>query len=99
LLHCESGADRVGLAAGLCLLFEGLSANDALGQFSIRYGPIKQAQAGILDTFFLRYQSNGEGRKSFFEWLDQDYDQAALCRDFHAGGLAAFINDWILAHE
>jgi protein tyrosine/serine phosphatase len=99
LLHCKSGADRAGLAAGLCLLFEGRSAAEALGQLSWRFGHMKQARTGILDAFFLRYQRDGEGRKSFFDWLDQDYDEAALRRDFHANGLASFINDWILVHE
>jgi protein tyrosine/serine phosphatase len=99
LLHCKSGADRAGLAAGLCLLFEGRSAAEALRQLSWRFGHIKQARTGILDAFFLLYQREGEGRKSFFDWLDQDYDEAALRRNFHANGLASFINDWILVHE
>jgi protein tyrosine/serine phosphatase len=99
LLHCKSGADRAGLAAGLCLLFEGHPAADALRQLSWRYGHIKQARTGILDAFFMRYQREGEGRKSFFDWLDQDYDGVALRRDFHANGLASFINDWVLVHE
>ena len=99
LVHCKSGADRAGLAAGLCLLFEGGSARDALRQLSWRFGHIRQARTGILDAFFMRYQRDGEGRKPFFDWLDQDYDEAALRRDFHANGLASFINDWVLAHE
>ena len=99
LVHCKSGADRAGLAAGLCLLFEGRSAAEAMRQLSWRYGHIKQARTGILDAFFLRYQRDGEGREPFLEWLDRDYDEAALRRDFHANGLASFINDWVLAHE
>ncbi len=99
LVHCKSGADRAGLASGLCLLFEGGSANDALRQLSWRFGHIKQARTGILDAFFLRYQRDGEGREPFLTWLDRDYDEAALRRDFHANGLASFINDWVLAHE
>jgi len=99
LVHCKSGADRAGLAAGLCLLFEGRSAAEALRQLSWRYGHIRQARTGILDAFFLRYQRDGEGREPFLEWLDRDYDEAALRRDFHANGLASFINDWVLAHE
>jgi protein tyrosine/serine phosphatase len=99
LLHCKSGADRAGLASGLCLLFNGGSANDALRQLSWRFGHIKQARTGILDAFFLRYQRDGEGRKTFLDWLDQDYDEASLRHDFHANGLASFINDWLLVHE
>jgi protein tyrosine/serine phosphatase len=99
LLHCKSGADRAGLAAGLILLFEGGSAADALGQLSLRFGHIRQAKTGILDAFFLRWQREGEGRKPFLDWVQQDYDEAELRRDFHANGLASFVNDWVLAHE
>lgn len=99
LLHCKSGADRAGLAAGLCVLFEGGTARDALKQLSLRYGHIRQARTGILDAFFLRYQQDGEGRKPFFAWLEQDYDEAALKRDFHANGLASLIDERVLAHE
>lgn len=99
LLHCKSGADRAGLASGLILLFEGATAAQALGQLSLRFGHIRQARTGILDAFFLRYQREAEGRKPFLDWVQQDYDEAALRRDFHANGLASFINDWVLAHE
>ncbi len=99
LVHCKSGADRAGLAAGLFVLFEGGTAAAALRQLSLRFGHIKQAKTGILDAFFLRYQREGEGRKPFLDWLRDDYDEAALKRDFHANGLASFLNDWVLAHE
>jgi protein tyrosine/serine phosphatase len=99
LLHCKSGADRAGLGAGLCLLFDGGSADQALRQLSWRYGHMKQARTGILDAFFLRYKRDGEGRETFLDWLSRDYDEAALRRDFHANGLASFINDWVLVHE
>lgn len=99
LLHCKSGADRAGLAAGLCILFEGGTAAQALGQLTLRHGHIRQSRTGILDAFFLRYQREAEGRKPFLDWLDQDYDREALRRDFHANGLASFINDWVLVHE
>jgi protein tyrosine/serine phosphatase len=99
LLHCKSGADRAGLAAGLFVLFEGGTAPDALRHLSLRFGHIRQARTGILDAFFLRWQREGEGRKPFLDWVREDYDEAALRRDFHANGLASFINDWVLAHE
>jgi protein tyrosine/serine phosphatase len=99
IMHCKSGADRAGLAAGLMVMFEGGTAADALRQLSWRFGHIKQAKTGILDAFFLRYQREAEGRKPFLDWVRDDYDEAALRRDFHANGLASFINDWVLAHE
>jgi protein tyrosine/serine phosphatase len=99
LMHCKSGADRAGLAAGLFVLFQGGSAQDALRQLSLRFGHIRQAKTGILDAFFLRWQREGEGRKPFLDWVRDDYDEAALRRDFRANGLASFVNDWVLAHE
>ena len=99
VMHCKSGADRAGLAAGLMVLFAGGSSADALRQLSWRFGHIKQAKTGILDAFFLHYQREAEGRKAFIEWVRDDYDEAALRRNFRANGLASFINDWVLAHE
>ena len=99
VMHCKSGADRAGLAAGLILMFEGASAAQALKQLSLRFGHIRQARTGILDAFFLRFQREAEGRKSFLDWVREDYDEAALSRDFRANGLASFFNDWVLAHE
>ena len=99
VMHCKSGADRAGLAAGLIVMFNGGTSADALKQLSWRFGHIRQARTGILDAFFLRYHRESEGRKPFLEWVRDDYDEAALRRDFHANGLASFINDWVLAHE
>jgi protein tyrosine/serine phosphatase len=99
ILHCKSGADRAGLAAGLMILFEGGTAAEALRHLSLRFGHVKQAKTGILDAFFLRFQREAEGRKPFLEWVRNDYDEAALRRDFRANGLASFINDWVLVHE
>jgi protein tyrosine/serine phosphatase len=99
LMHCKSGADRAGLAAGLFVLFQGGTARDALRQLSLRFGHIRQAKTGILDAFFLHYQREGEGRKPFIDWVREDYDEVALRRNFRANGLASFINDWVLAHE
>jgi protein tyrosine/serine phosphatase len=99
LMHCKSGADRAGLAAGLFVLFEGGSAREALRQLSLRFGHVRQAKTGILDAFFLHYQREAEGRKPFLDWVREDYDEVALRRTFRANGLASFINDWVLAHE
>jgi protein tyrosine/serine phosphatase len=99
LMHCKSGADRAGLAAGLMVMFAGGTSVEALKQLSWRFGHMRQARTGILDAFFLRYQREAEGRKPFLDWIRDDYDEAALRRDFHANGLASFINDWVLVHE
>ena len=99
LMHCKSGADRAGLAAGLFVLFQGGTARDALRQLSLRFGHVRQARTGILDAFFLHYQREAEGRKPFLDWVREDYDAAALRQTFRASGLASFISDWVLVHE
>jgi protein tyrosine/serine phosphatase len=100
LIHCKSGADRAGLAAGLYILLHGGSVSQALRQLSLRFGHIKQSKTGILDAFFLTYARDGEALgKPFLDWVREDYDEAALRAAFKAGALAGFINDRLLARE
>lgn len=99
LMHCKSGADRAGLAAGLAILFEGGSAAEALRQLSWRYLHIRGSRTGILDAFFLRFAAEAEGRKPFLDWLRDDYDEAELRRSFVAHGLSSFLNDRVLVRE
>jgi protein tyrosine/serine phosphatase len=99
LIHCKSGADRAGLAAGLFVLFNGGTGRDALRQLSLRYGHVNRSRTGVLDAFFLHYMKEGEGRLPFIDWVRHEYDEGALRRDFHANGLASFANDWVLARE
>ncbi|GAJ28460.1 tyrosine-protein phosphatase [Acidomonas methanolica] len=99
LMHCKSGADRAGLASGLVILFEGGSATDAMRQLHWRFGHFNRSRTGILDAFFLRYQAEAEGRRPFLDWVETDYDEAALKRDFTAGKLASFLNDAVLRRE
>jgi protein tyrosine/serine phosphatase len=99
LVHCKSGADRAGLAAGLFILINGGTTKDAMRQLSLRFGHIKQSKTGILDAFFLTYAREGEGKKPFLDWVRDDYDETALRAAFQAGALAGFINDHLLARE
>ncbi len=99
LMHCKSGADRAGLASGLAIMFEGGSAAEALQQLSWRFGHWSRARTGVLDAFFVRYAAQAEGRLPFLDWVQTEYDEAALKRDFVAGGLSSFINDRVLQRE
>jgi protein tyrosine/serine phosphatase len=99
LMHCKSGADRAGLAAGLAILFEGGTAAQALSQLSWRFGHFNRSRTGILDAFFIHYAAEAEGRKPFLAWVREDYDQKVLRDTFHAHGLSSFINDRLLARE
>ncbi len=99
LMHCKSGADRAGLAAGLALLLEGGTSAAALTQLSWRFGHFSRSRTGILDAFFVRYAAEAEGRIGFLDWVRDEYDEAALKRDFVAGGLSSFITDQVLRRE
>jgi len=72
---------------------------DALRRLSWRCGHIRQTRTDILDAFFLHDERQAEGQKPFPDWVRDDYDEAALRRNFHANGLASLVNDWVLAHE
>jgi len=99
LMHCKSGADRAGLASGLAIMFEGGVAAEALKHLSWRFGHWSRARTGVLDAFFIRYAVDAEGRLPFLAWVRTEYDEAALKRDFVAGGLSSFITDRVLRRE
>lgn len=99
LMHCKSGADRAGLAAGLAILFEGGTAAQARAQLSWRFGHFRASRTGILDAFFLMYESESEGRVGFLDWVRTQYDEAALRRSFKAQGFASFLTDVVLRRE
>lgn len=99
LMHCKSGADRAGLASALVILFEGGDSTRALKELSWRFGHFRESRTGILDAFFLRYRADAEGRLPFLDWVRDEYDEAALKRDFVAGKIASFMTDQVLRRE
>lgn len=98
-MHCKSGADRAGLAAGLVHLFDGGTSAQALAELSWRRGHFSRSPTGILDAFFHLYATQAEGRMPFLDWVRDGYDEAGLRASFHAGDLSTFINDRVLARE
>ena len=101
LIHCKSGADRTGLAAGLWLLLQGRPVEEAMAQLSWRWGHVRQSRTGILDAFFLLY---AEARRAqpglgFLDWVRDHYDEAALRRDFQSRAWADRLMDGVLRRE
>jgi protein tyrosine phosphatase (PTP) superfamily phosphohydrolase (DUF442 family) len=99
LVHCKSGADRAGFAAGLFCLLHGGSSADALRHLSLRHGHLRRSRAGILDAFFLAYRREAEGVRDVEAWVRGGYDPTALRRDVRASRMARFLNDRVLARE
>lgn len=101
LMHCKSGADRVGLMSVLYrFLKEGVPLEEAKRELSLRYGHFRQADTGILDRFFERYlEDNRREPMPFFEWVDKVYDPQELRRSFRSSGWARRLVDDILKRE
>jgi protein tyrosine/serine phosphatase len=101
LMHCKSGADRVGLMSVLYRFFqEGVPIEEAKSELSLRYGHIRQADTGVLDRVFEKYlEDNKRQPMPFLEWVDTVYDPVALKRDFRAAGWARRLVDHVLKRE
>ncbi len=101
LIHCKSGADRTGLAAGIWLLAQGGEVEAALGQLSLRFGHVAAARTGILDAFFRRYAAfvKAEGAKPFLDWVREDYDEDVLRAEFTSTPWADRLVDGVLRRE
>jgi len=101
LMHCKSGADRVGLMSVLYRLFrEGVPIAEATRELSFRFGHFRQADTGILDRFFERYlEDNRRQPMPFLEWVEKVYDPDELRRSFRASGWARRLVDNVLRRE
>jgi protein tyrosine phosphatase (PTP) superfamily phosphohydrolase (DUF442 family) len=102
LVHCKSGADRAGLAAGVWLAANGAAPAEAAAQLSWRFGHFARSRTGILDAFFALWAAYHRRHPDvpFERWLAEVYDEEGLRRQFRAGGgLASFLNDQVLRRE
>lgn len=101
LMHCKSGADRVGLMSALYLLIHrNRPVEEALGQLSLRFGHFRQAKTGVLDFFLEEYRDyNAKTPISFFDWVDTVYDPDDVKARFMAGFWPSLLVDTILRRE
>lgn len=101
LIHCKSGADRTGLAAGIWLLVQGRGVEAALDQLSLRYGHVAAARTGILDAFFRAYAAftKRHGPKPFLDWVRDEYSEDALRAAFRSTPWADRLVDGVLRRE
>jgi protein tyrosine/serine phosphatase len=101
LMHCKSGADRVGIMSVLYrFLHEGVPLKEAKNELSLRYGHFRQADTGILDYFFETYlEENARRPIEFFDWVETAYDPVELKRTFRSKGWANRLVDSVLQHE
>lgn len=101
LIHCKSGADRMGFVSVIYRhVIAGEPIERALDQLSLRYGHIKGSRTGVLDLFFQRYmEQNDGGALSFEDWLHTRYDQAEVNESYEKGPVIGWIEENILRRE
>ena len=97
LIHCKSGADRTGLAAGIWLLLQGRPVEQAMAQLTLRHGHIRQGRpASSTPSSPAMPRTRGRRRSPSSTGLREDYDEAALRRDFTSQPWADRLLDGIL---
>lgn len=101
LVHCKSGADRVGLFGALFLLVvHGATTEEARGQLSLRFGHFRFAKTGILDAFLEAYRRDGEAKGlPFLDWAERIYDPAALAAEFRPRFWSTLLADRLIRRE
>lgn len=109
VMHCKSGADRVGIAATLYLFFEdGVPLDEAMRrQLSFRYGHVRQGKTGVIDYALERYIAHARANEvplkdvdAFMAWCASPaYDPAALKREFMGSWWGNLLTERILRRE
>lgn len=101
VMHCKSGADRVGLMSALYLhTRHGVPIEEARRQLSLRYGHIRQADTGILDHFFDAYVDYAAKTPiAFYDWVETVYDPEKLAADRRSSRWANRVVDKIFRRE
>ena len=101
LIHCKSGADRTGLAAGLWLMLQGRPVAEALGQLSLRHGHVAASRTGILDAFFRSFAAfqRDNPETPFLDWVRHIYAEATLRENFSSNPWADRLVDQVLRRE
>lgn len=100
-MHCKSGADRTGFAAGLYLLLRtDAPPETALRELSWRHFHMTRSAAGILRRPFEAYAAaRAEAPLSFRDWLTSGYDPQALTAEFRPDPATDAIATRVLGRE
>ena len=101
LIHCKSGADRMGFVSVIYKhVILGEPIDEAMGQLSLKYGHIRSSRTGVLDLFFETYKAqNDDGALSFEDWLHSRCDPDAINAAFKKGPVVGWIEETILRRE
>lgn len=101
LMHCKSGADRVGIASAIYLILKkNYSVSEAQKQLSLKHLHIKHAKTGILDYFFKTALIEKANRpKDFINWVKYKYDKQKIKNSFISNKAGNFLINFLLRRE
>ncbi|MBI1393744.1 MAG: protein tyrosine phosphatase [Alphaproteobacteria bacterium] len=107
LMHCKSGADRVGLMATLYSFFAlKRPLPDAMAHLSWRYGHVRFGKTGVIDAALTEYIDFARERgiplddaEAFLDWAGGPYDPAATKARFRSNWLGDLLTERILNRE
>ncbi|MDP2787441.1 MAG: protein tyrosine phosphatase [Pseudomonadota bacterium] len=101
-MHCKAGADRAGIYSTLYLYFRKNIPIEETDQLRLwPFGHIRHSRAGKIDYFLQQFVAYRKDHPDvgLLEWTQHIADHAKLDREFEPGGLASFINDYVLRRE
>lgn len=102
LIHCKSGADRVGIMSVLYRHFRlGEPIALAKRELALRYLHMSAGKTGVLDYVFDRYLQEAAPRgRSFVEWVESPaYDPVQIKADFRASWWGNLLTENLLRRE
>lgn len=101
-MHCKAGADRAGIYATLYQYFRQHIPIEETDQLRLwPYGHIRHSKAGKVDYYLDLYKAyhRDHPQVGLVEWAETVADRDLINREYKAGGLASFINDYVLRRE
>ena len=101
LIHCKSGADRMGFVS---VVFKHVIMEEpidqAMEQLSGKYLHIKSSKTGVLDHFFEVFaMAHRETGINFETWLETECDTEAINDSFRPNGFVGWFERKILRRE
>ena len=101
LIHCKSGADRMGFVSVIYShVILGVPIETAMEQLSGRYLHIKTSKTGVLDHFFETFADAHRATGIAFEdWLATECNSDEINHSFEPNGFAGWFERKILRRE
>lgn len=101
-IHCKAGADRAGIYSTLYQYFRKHIPIEETDQLRLwPYGHIRHSNAGKIDYYLGLYTDYHKTHPlvGLLEWAETIADRDKINQEFKAGGLASFVNDYVLRRE